>query len=451
MSKKSKVFTITTQLHKQNNQGICNYVDEYLTFYSKIQREVFTYINNGKRLSKSKFNTYLQNRFLISKRTANSIISDMEGRHKSLRALKVTEQKNTLYKISKITQDIQDLDSQISSFKDKLVNNIAINLERYRNLKTKRFWKKRRLDSLRGKLEALQEQIDSGKLKLTFGSKKLLNSRFEVSNWYEKFVMSRDKNIYYLGSKDETARNQMFQLEYNKNNNQFMIKVRKETNFVTDTEKYVYGKCFFKYQQDKIIQVLEGRESPLTYRILKRGDRYYLQAIFKIEVEDENYLTRSTNGTIGVDFNKGFVAYSETNSYGDLIGVGKINYQYSKGTKTESDLQKVISKLINISLETGKDLIIEDLDFKKTRNSVTRGNTTRSRKYNNMLHSLAYRKFSEYAENAGIRNKVGIVKVNPAWTSWIAKNKYCNRMKLNIHTGASYVIARRGLGFTDSI
>ena len=42
-------------------------------------------------------------------------------------------------------------------------------------------------------------------------------------------------------------------------------------------------------------------------------------------------------------------------------------------------------------------------------------------------------------------------EVNPAWTSWIAKNKFCNRMKLNIHIGASFVIARRGIGIEDKV
>ena len=49
------------------------------------------------------------------------------------------------------------------------------------------------------------------------------------------------------------------------------------------------------------------------------------------------------------------------------------------------------------------------------------------------------------------RNKVDVIKVNPAWTSWIAKNKFCNRMKLNIHIGASFVIARRGIGIENEM
>lgn len=66
-----------------------------------------------------------------------------------------------------------------------------------------------------------------------------------------------------------------------------------------------------------------------------------------------------------------------------------------------------------------------------------------------MIHSLAYKMFSDTIENIAYKNKVCVRKINPAWTSWIAKNKFCPHMKLNIHVGASYVIARRGQYFKD--
>ena len=50
-----------------------------------------------------------------------------------------------------------------------------------------------------------------------------------------------------------------------------------------------------------------------------------------------------------------------------------------------------------------------------------------------------------------VKNRIFLHKVNPAWTSWIAKQKYCPKMKLNIHSGASYVIARRGMFLKDKI
>lgn len=68
-----------------------------------------------------------------------------------------------------------------------------------------------------------------------------------------------------------------------------------------------------------------------------------------------------------------------------------------------------------------------------------------------MLHSLAYSQFIDLVESIAYRNKVFIRKVNPAWTSWLAKQKYCPQMKLNVHVGASFVIARRGQGYKDTV
>lgn len=68
-----------------------------------------------------------------------------------------------------------------------------------------------------------------------------------------------------------------------------------------------------------------------------------------------------------------------------------------------------------------------------------------------MIHSLAYRQFVETMESISYRNKVNLIKVNPAWTSWLAKKLYCPTMKLNVHIGASYVIARRGQGYKDTV
>ena len=66
-----------------------------------------------------------------------------------------------------------------------------------------------------------------------------------------------------------------------------------------------------------------------------------------------------------------------------------------------------------------------------------------------MLHTLPYSMYSQIIENLTFNKNIELIKVNPYNTSKIAKQKFCNKMKLNIHAGASYVIARRGMGLTD--
>ena len=158
--------------------------------------------------------------------------------------------------------------------------------------------------------------------------------------------------------------------------------------------------------------------------------------------------TRNSNGVIGVDFNKGFVAVSETDSYGNLINTFQIKYRFRSGNKTESDFQWIAKILSEYCLEDGKDLIIENLKFDKTKANLVKDDF---KIYNEMLSSLAYAKFSKIIESKCAKKRIFLKKVNPAWTSRIAKKKYCENKKLNIHSGASYVIARRGQGLKDKV
>ena len=295
-------------------------------------------------------------------------------------------------------------------------------------------------------LEQLKWQIETSNYKLCFGTKDLLK------NNKTEFVLQRDSRISYIGSKDETGRNSMFQLNYNNQNNQFDIKIRKDFGLDKE-EKYVFGKCYFNHHKNKLIEALSNEKStPLTYSIIRRNGRYYLHCTFEYKIEDENdFLTRKTHGTIGIDFNKGFLAVSEIDRCGNLVGADILKYRFGKGNKTQSDLENCISKVLKRALETGKDVCFEDLNFNNKKSKTMKGTTDRGKKYNSMLHSLAYSLYIKLITNITFRNKVGIIKVNPAWTSWIAKNKFCEQMKLNIHTGASFVIARRGFGIKDTV
>ena len=230
------------------------------------------------------------------------------------------------------------------------------------------------------------------------------------------------------------------------------MKVRKDFKYknINGEERYVYGKCFFNNHKKLLKEILQSKSSPLTYRIVQRDNKYYLQCIFEID-DCNSSLTENTQGTIGVDFNKGFVAISQTNKYGHLIGIDKMTYRFGSGNKTKNDLLSIINKLAELALKTGKDIVVEDLNFLKIKSKSIKGESKKGKKYNKMLHRLAYRMFLDKAEQICNKRNVGLIKVNPVWTSWIAKNKFCDKMKLNVHTGAAFVIARRGMNIKDVV
>ena len=346
---------------------------------------------------------------------------------------------------------ILSLEKVINELEIKVINNKALlrlndesfSLYKHRNLKQKLVSKKNQLNNQKQKLNNLNYQIENSIYKLCFGTKYLLNHN------YDQFVERRDSQLFFVGSKVETACNQMLQLFYNHQNNQFSIKLRKDIGGFKDKRgSYVVGKVYFNHHKQELISILRNHGSPLSYKIIKQQGRYYLYCMFEIQKDKSSFVTYSDNGVIGLDFNKGFVTLTETNQYGHMIDTDLIRYRFKSGNATQTDLELIANKVKERALAKGKDIVIENLNFKDTKAKTV---SKRGKKYNNMLHSLAYRKFTNIIENVCYRNCIWLRKVNPAWTSWIAQQKYCPNMKLNIHTGASFVIARRGQGYTDNI
>ena len=439
-------YTTETRLYIKNNKDIADYFEEVKAQYSYIFRKVYYIIRNNPELKTNLLNTELQNEYSISRRTANSIIKTVQGIISSIRELKKTEIKQKQYKLEKISKKLEKLIPKLLDLKLKAEKNNIKDLVKYRNLKTKIAFMKIRKDKLINKINSLNYQIETNKFKITFGTKKLFRQNLE------KFLNKRDNQMVFIGSKDETACNQTFQLKYITKLNQFIIKMRKDFKYKNKKgeERYAYGKCFFNNHKKLLKEILESKSSPLTYRIIKRNNKYYLQCTFEIDNKN-TILTRRNYGTIGIDFNKGFVTVSQTNKYGHLVKTDKMAYRFGSGNKTENDILLIINKLTELAIYTGKDIVVEDLNFLKAKSKAVKGKSEKGKHYNKMLHSLAYRMFLNRTEQICNRKNVGLIKVNPAWTSWIAKNKFCNKMKLNIHTEASFVIARRGMNIRDVV
>lgn len=443
---RKRKYTVITQLHEQNNKELIEYVDVARHVYAKAVRETFHVIKNSDEFNKSSFNTCLQQIYGITRRTANSIISDAQGRINSLKELKCYEKTQLERKIKHLeTSVIPKLEQKRDDNSTMLRLGLPISLVSQRNLRRKIVAKKQKLNRLKQRLANLTYQIETSSFKLCFGTKRLLQRD------YTAFVEHRDSQMSFVGSKDESSCNQILQLQYNFKNKQFDLKLRKdfgEFKELKGSDRYVFAKVYFRHHKEKIVHILKEKTSPLSFKIIKRNNRYYLYCTFEVQLESEDFLTRSTHGTIGLDFNKDFITLSETNQYGHLVQTQFLPYRFKSGNKTKTDLQQVVSKVINLSISTGKDLCIENLNFNSKK---AKTETKQGKKYNEMLHSLAYSQFVDLVESIAYRNKVFIRKVNPAWTSWIAKQKYCPQMKLNVHVGASFVIARRGQGYKDTV
>ena len=446
----SNVFTITTELklNREYNQLVGKYISDYIEIFNKIQRLTFHrikkyHIKNGKITQKDKniIHAQLKEEFNLTSRAIDAILSNMLGRYESIKELKEFERGSLERKIFNLEKELTKLKDERTLQRINLQNDCQnFNFIKYKNLKIKIYWKQNRLNTKKQKLKNLEKEIETGKYKVCFGTKELLQKD------YKKFVKKRDSEIYFLGRAGDNACNNNFQVEYNSRTNQFYFRIRKEIDL--DNDKFVYGKFNFnnKNYTNLLKNLLRTKESALTYRIKIKDNRVFLQIIYNFEYNKDLCITRNNLGVIGIDFNKGFVSISETDKYGNLINSFNIDYQYSKDNQTTNDFQYIATRLKDYCLNTGKDLVIEKLNFNKKRDNLI---SKKGKKYNEMLSSLAYSKFDSIITSKCVKNSIFLHKVNPAWTSWIAKQKYCPKMKLNIHSGASYVIARRGMFLKD--
>ena len=446
----SNVFTVTTELklNKEYNQLVGKYISDYIELFNKIQRLTFHriknyHIKNGEITQEDKNIIYAQfkEEFNLTTRAIDAIMSNMLGRYEAIKELKKFEQKSLERKISTLEKELTRLKDERTLQRINLNNNLKdFNFVKYKNLKIKIYWKENRLNTKKQKLKNLKNEIETGKYKVCFGTKKLLQKD------YKEFVKKRDSEIYFLGRAGEKSCNNNFQVEYSSKTNQFYFRIRKEIDL--DNDKFVYGQFNFnnKNHTNLLKNLLRTKESALTYRIKVKDNKVLLQIIYNFEHNKDLCITRNSYGVVGVDFNKGFVSVSETDKYGNLINTFNIDYQYSKGNETTNDFQYIATRLKDYCLNTGKDLVIEKLNFTEKKDNLI---SKKGKKYNEMLSSLAYSKFDSIITSKCAKNKIFLHKVNPAWTSWIAKQKYCPKMKLNIHSGASYVIARRGMLLKD--
>ena len=193
--------------------------------------------------------------------------------------------------------------------------------------------------------------------------------------------------------------------------------------------------------KDELSNIINDHKSnqtllPLSYRIYRVKNKWYLQVIITTIVE--NYVTRKEYGVIGLDFNNGFISFSETNESGNLI-------------KALNEMLNTINNIVTYARSVGKDISIEDLKFDSKKANSIKSNQKNEKKYNKMIHTLDYSRYIFRLENKCHKMQVSLNKVNPYNTSLIGYEKYAKNRKMTIHQAASFVIARRHQGFIDKI
>ena len=411
-----------SKLYLKDNTPLYDYFDGYSKLFNFLVRRCVHHLKkklNGE--SESRYRTNLMLEFNLTNRMAKAVMRTAKNQLKLLK-------ESARYHYNNLYKRRRSLFKKIAKLK-AILSSSSATLKQRKLAKLWLFWTQM-------KLNEVNQLIDNGlKLHLTFGTKHLLKIN------KQKFLAKRDNQVVYIGDKNETCGNQQFQISFNSKYNRFEYKLRLDNKWVSGTDKYIYGSFALKNKEAKvhILKTLsEKKSNPLTYRILKRDGSLYLQIMYRRETTD---ITRNNYGVLGVDFNKGFISVSEINSEGKLQSLTRYNYLHQgKAIITKTSMLELVSKLVSQAVSVGKDIVIEDL---VSLDSNKKQEKTTSKNYNHMINSLKFGLFKRCLLSKATKEGASVHTVNPYNTSKLAKASYTDRMKLNVHDAASYVIARR--------
>ena len=407
-------------LYEDKNKQLYEYFEEISPLFTFLVRRTIHHLKhnlNGEKTSK--YRTRLKQEYNITNRFAKAVITTSQNLFKLSSAAGE-------YLHSTYADKIKKVNAKIIKTK-AILNNPKTKKNRIKTLKTKLFW-------LEMKKNKLTQRYNNGvKPMLTFGTKKLLKSN------KSKFLEKRDNQIVYVGDKVDYKGNQQFKLFYDKKYNKFTYELRVENQCIKDS-KYIYGGFIIKdnIAKREILKTLTNRKSnPLSFRIIRKNNLLHLQIMYRTESEPK---TRSSNGVLGVDFNKGFITVSEIDETGKLLNLDRFDYIHKgKSGVTKNSMYHLVKDIVDFAIKSGKDIVIEDL---KSLNKNKKEKTERKH-YNRMINTLKFGRFRNVLQTKCDKLGVGLSLIDPYNTSKIAANKYCYDMKLNIHSAASYVIARR--------
>lgn len=443
-----RVFTLETRISNADAE----YFKHFSPKFAKMCRRIWQDLKHGVNTD-AKYVSAMMKQYGFMKRTVNSALRQMKGRMSALKELQKVQIQDARNKVSSLDGKINDLSAEIDVLKRKLKQhpNDKDMLGKYNNKKAKLYSlqdkKNRYVIKIRNYEDALVNTLE-----LCFGSKKFFSKQYNLKDngykthekWLNDFRKLRDRQVYYVGSNDETCGNQQFQMNYNESTKKFYLQIRKENSWCNDIkDKYILIEANFKYKPDLLVQMLkEG--SAMSYIVTCKDGKWYVDVSFHCMCHIN---TNKNNGCIGMDFNNGFIAVAETDDYGNLIGVKDILLKYhGTGNKAKSEMSEVISKIVRYTKCKGKALCIEDLSFSKKKSiCIRRG----KKQYNQMIHMLDYSRYMKDCEDYTKTHGVRLYEVNPAYTSQIGKSKYVGKKKLTIHDSAAYVIARKCQGYID--
>ncbi|MBR8839706.1 MAG: IS200/IS605 family accessory protein TnpB-related protein [Stigonema ocellatum SAG 48.90 = DSM 106950] len=476
-----------TEKMPENKQAL-DYLDEYGEIFGQAIRKGYSERNKiGKTDKKARelesfICKQLEEKYGLSSTEARNAYNKASAAYKSQAELVDIYLDESDHRVRELRRTIKKLE-----FKRKKAQDLGQE-STVRKLTKKIHYKQQKINKVEAKIGRLKKSRDEGKFSVTFGSARLFEKQYRLfengyashEEWLEDWRESRSHRCFFVGSKNYLTGNQL--VRYDAKNHTLTITVTPpleekygETvtlhgidfprggDLIEKAIKPVLRTSTRLSKNDDIPEDLEstnkpvkkhyveesrtGSELPVTYEIVRRGDRVYINAT--VTARDTDVTTSLENGSLGIDFNPGSIDWTLIDRHGNLKRHGsiKINVQDKRSIQTEDVISKAVCQVTRIALEHNVPIVIEDLDFAKKKASMKE----KGAKYARMLSNMAYSQFTQMIETKCLKSGIKLIKIDPAYTSVIGVTKYMAVYGLNSGCAAALVIARRGQGRTERL
>ena len=425
----------------------------YAELYGRVQRKLFADVAAGSSATSLK-SMYLE-RYGIPARLFNGVRVSLEGKISSVRETMALRRDSLQRRIARAGREVSDVTA--------------------RGRWDQAHQKKRRLVNLRNRLAGLQADIDGGRVRLCFGSKRLWRKQHDLESngyssreeWLKDWRSARSGEFFVLGSRDEPGGCQLCVATI-ADDGTLSLRLRMPDCLAEQHGKHlVIEGVRFTQGHEQVLAALQSNaeyaqhrrehgekaarstslSQAISYRFKRDGKGWRVFAT--TELPDVEVTTDRRLGVIGIDLNADHLAVTETDASGNYLNAWRTpQVTYGKNThQAEALIGNAVATVVQYAKDAGKPIVIEKLDF-GGKKAVLEGE---SRKYSRMLSSFSYGKIKAYFLSRGYREGVEVNQVNQAYSSVIGRVKFMERYGLSVHQAAALVLARRLLGCSERI
>jgi IS605 OrfB family transposase len=435
----------TTETRLKLEPGQAQRLDQMAAHYGSFKRKLYARIAAKGGSAKSHKTDFCRTHG-ISSRTFNAMAVDVQGAIDAVREL-LKEEKKTLQKA--IARRERQQKERYKALLDIAGDRVRYAPAREAKLRSSIHDGNCKLQRLKSRFDRIRRRIDANVPGICFGSRKLFRKQHTLDEsgfasfdaWRTRWGDRRSHDMFFVGSKDETAGNLLAQLRKT-DGNTYSLTLRVPDRLRADgiDKHLVIGNLTFGYDRAALDAALEAGIA-LSWR-LHRDERGW-RAIVAFDHKPAERVTLDAQfGVIGIDFNADHLAVTETDPCGNLLKTRRyalLREDASSGHR-ESVLSDALTQVVAWAKEARKPIVGEELDFTKKKKTLAQLGAARAR----TLAGLPYAKYRRLLEGKCFRAGVELIRIDPAYTSTIGAVKYARKRGWSVHAAAAGVIARRG-------